>query len=64
MKLKYRFEYRINKKGAECFRSDSLEQTKAKLEELSSKKPVYTMQSRSRRYMPNGMPYDDWSIWS
>ena len=63
MRLKYRFEYRINKKGAECFRSDSLEETKAKLEQLNSKRPVYTMQSRSQRYMPNGMPYENWSIW-
>ena len=28
MRLKYRYEYRINKKGAECFRSRSLEEIK------------------------------------
>jgi hypothetical protein len=45
-----RHEYRINKKGAECFRSDSFEVTRDKLAELQAKRPgVYTMQSRSCR---------------
>lgn len=63
MRLTYKNEYRINKKGSECFRSRSLEETKEKLDQLNAKRPVYSMQVRHRRYMPNGMPYENWSIW-
>lgn len=46
--MKYRYEYRINKKGRECFRTESLEECKAKLEQLEAARPgVHTMQSRS-----------------
>ena len=45
---RYHVQYRINKKGAECFRTGDLEEAKAKLAELSAKRPgIYTMQSRS-----------------
>lgn len=48
----YRFhvQYRINKKGAECFRTGSREEAEAKLKELSAKRPgIYTMQKRETR---------------
>ena len=70
--LKYISEYRINKKGAECFRSRSLEETKTKLEELRTKKPNvnYEMQSRHARLDKRGVTERNWkgetawSIWS
>ncbi|MBQ6595323.1 MAG: hypothetical protein IJH78_06695 [Clostridia bacterium] len=41
-------EYRINKKGAECFRTMSAEEAYARLKELQAKRPgVYTMQRRT-----------------
>ena len=47
---RYHVQYRINKKGAECFRTGDLEEAKAKLAELSAKRPgIYTMQRRSTR---------------
>jgi hypothetical protein len=59
------YEYRINKKGAECFRSRDLEQTKDRLRTLSGRRPgVYTMQARSIRLDRYGRPYDrDWTPW-
>lgn len=70
--IKYTYEYRINKKGSECFRSDSLDKTKAKLQELKERKPnlIFTMQSRCCRLNKydekeltwNGKPA--WSIWN
>lgn len=70
--LKYISEYRINKKGAECYRSRSLEDTKARLEELRAKKPNvnYEMQSRHARLDRHGVTERNWkgetawSIWS
>ena len=45
---RYHNEYRINKKGAECYRTREWAEAKAKFDELSAKRPgVYTMQSRS-----------------
>ena len=68
--MKYRYEYRINKKGAECFRTDDIEKAKEKLKALSEKRPgVYTMQSRSLRLNRYGVADMDgrgdpaWSIW-
>ena len=47
---RYRAEYRINKKGSECFRTQDNDQAQAKLAELSAKRPgVYTLQTR---YVP------------
>lgn len=47
---KYHVQYRINKKGAECFRTGDLDEAKAKLAELSAKRPgIYTMQYRHTR---------------
>lgn len=60
--VKYRHEYRINKKGAECYRTDSYEDAKRKLEELNSRRPVYTMQSRMMRY-GGYIDKPDWSCW-
>ena len=46
----YREEYRINKKGCECFRTCDLDEAKQKLAELSAKRPgIYTMQRRSTK---------------
>lgn len=63
-------EYRINKKGAECFRTRDLEVCKAKLAELSAKRPgVYTMQTRYCSVNRHGVLEQDykgdpqWSIW-
>ena len=47
---RYHVQYRINKKGAECFRTGNYEEAQAKLAELSAKRPgIYTMQKRSAR---------------
>lgn len=45
----YVYEYRINKKGCECFRSRSFAETMEKLKELQAKRPCaqYSMQHRS-----------------
>lgn len=64
-------EYRINKKGCECFRSRSWEATKAKLEELRAKKPscTFTTQYRSADKDKHGLCVLDykgriqWSCW-
>lgn len=46
----YHVQYRINKKGAECFRTGDRDEAEAKLAELSAKRPgIYTMQYRSVR---------------
>lgn len=49
-KVRTRYEYRINKKGAECFRTEDYELAVAKLAELNARRPVYTMQTRTLRY--------------
>ena len=63
--IKYRYEYRINKKGAECFRTEDQELLFKKLAELKAKKPnvAYTTQSRSCRLDRYGMR-SEWGIWS
>lgn len=67
---KYRTEYRINKKGAECFRTMDFTEMQGKLEQLSAKRPgVYTWQSRSVQLQHNGMAASDcsgrtlWTAW-
>ena len=69
--IKYVYEYRINKKSTECFRTRSLEQARRKLTELNQKRPgIYSMQIRSCRVNKlgileqtwNGKPA--WGIWS
>ena len=47
----YRSEYRINKKGAECFRSLDRDEVIAKLIDLRSKHNpcIYTLQKRTVR---------------
>ena len=69
MRLKTETEYRINKKGAECYRTRDWDDLKQRLNALIAKNParagVYTTQSRHRRKDSRGMWYDtDWSIWS
>ena len=68
--MKYHYEYRLNKKGAECFRTADREEATAKLAELSAKRPwIYTMQSRSCRLNRYGVRErnwkgeDAWSLW-
>ena len=69
--IKHRYEYRINKKGAECYRTDDPKQLQIKLAELKEKKPnvVYTTQSRSCRLNKYGVMDQDhlrrpaWGIW-
>lgn len=69
--IEYVTEYRINKKGAECFKSSDPELVKKKLAELSAKRPngIYTMQSRSCRVDRYGVKQQDymgrpaWGIW-
>ena len=60
--LKYINEYRINKKGAECFRSRSYEEARSKLEELRAKRPnvSFEMQSRSARLNKYGTTEKNW----
>lgn len=63
-KVRTRYEYRINKKGAECFRTEDGDLCRRKLAELNSRRPVYTMQWRSMSYggyidNPNWTPWRD-----
>ena len=59
--IKYRTEYRVNKKGAECFRTEDHAKALAKLAELSERRPnIYTIQSRSVRLNSYGIPDQDW----
>lgn len=68
---KYVTEYRINKKGCECFRSRSLEEAHEKLKELQAKRPgVYTIQHRDCPLNKYGELYRvtpgspaNWSTW-
>lgn len=63
MRTKTVNEYRINKKGAECFRTRDLEECMSRLAELNAKRPVYTMQRRWKYVDSHGMTYLDWSNW-
>lgn len=44
------YEFRLNKKNAECFRTYDFLEALTKLQELQSKRPVYSMQYRYRTY--------------
>ena len=59
------YEYRINKKGCEYFRTGNYEQAAEMLEQLQAKRPgVYSMQSRSREYnVKMEKQYRDWCNW-
>ena len=50
---RYHVQYRINKKGAECYRCRTREEAEEKLAELRAKRPgnpgIYTMQRRETR---------------
>lgn len=69
MRTQYAAEYRINKKGAECFRATSYEVAKLKLDELNAKRPIYTMQCRTVQVDRYGVKAADssgniiWSCW-
>lgn len=66
-----RTEYRINKKGAECFRTEDREEAYNRLAQLQAKRPgVYTMQTRHRRenkygqsITPSYPGHDGWELW-
>lgn len=70
--IKYHYEYRINKKGAECFRTSDKEHCLERLTRLQALRPgVYTMQTRSVRLDRYGCEMFDpltgktrWSCWS
>ena len=55
-------EYRINKKGCECFRSQEWEEIHKKMADLKAKKPgcKFTIQYRSVRREKNGFLHRDW----
>ena len=62
MAIRYRYEYRINKKGAECFRTNDRQTCLRQLSKLNDTRPVYTMQERCMRYGGYiDKPY--WSPW-
>jgi len=59
--IDYWTQYRINKKGAECFRSADYQATVDRLHELQAKRPgVYTMQARACRLDCYGCAIRDW----
>lgn len=66
-----RYEYRVNKKGAECFRTEIYEEAKARLEDLKAKKPnvKFDMQRRYVYLDKHGLPRLDylgrpqWTPW-
>lgn len=67
---KWKAEYRINKKGAECFRTTDSETAYSKLRELEAKRAgIYTMQIRRAQVDRYGMLVTDcsgrvnWSAW-
>ena len=69
--MKHHIEYRLNKKGAECFRTISEETVIGKFKELSAKRPnVYTMQRRYVQLDRYGVELHDlsgrplWSCWA
>lgn len=67
--IRNRYQYRINKKGCECFRTWSRQELIEKLAELKAKHPnvAFTTQSRSYRVNQVGAPLDgvmNWTSWS
>jgi hypothetical protein len=68
--MKYANEYRITKKGAECFRSTCLEDVSKKFSELSANRAwMYKIQHRSCQLDKHGCLLTDgsgrplWSCW-
>lgn len=59
-RVRERYEYRINKKGSECFRTEIFQEAKDKLDELNAKRPVYTMQHRSIRLDEYNQKWTPW----
>lgn len=59
------YEFRLNKKNAECFRTADFDVALAKLKELQAKRPVYSMQYRSRTYHTYRYKagFSDWGFW-
>ena len=61
-------EYRINKKGAECFRTMDADKAYSRLTELQAKRPgVYTMQRRIAELDRHGVTIRDWrgeTLWT
>lgn len=68
--MEYRIEYRITKKGAECFRTRDRQQAYQRLQDLSATRPgVYALQTRSVQLTRFGAELTDlsgralWSDW-
>lgn len=63
--MKYMYQYRINKRGAECYRSTDYRAVLDRYDTLHQRHPeIYTVQVRDIRLNQHGMPYDrDWSPW-
>ena len=68
---KFRTEYRINKKGSECYRTNSFEAAQEKLSALSANRPgIYTMQRRHVQLDRHGCEMTDssgralWTSWT
>lgn len=70
--VQYKTEYRVNKKGAECFRTDSFEKAKVKYDQLIEKAAhpeIYTIQQRDCRLTRYGCKETDcwgrpaWGPW-
>ena len=60
------YEFRLNKKNAECFRTTDFHAALAKLEELQAKRPVYSMQYRERTYHTYRYKegWEAWGFWT
>lgn len=68
--IKTRDEYRVTKKGSECFRAGTYEEAKRKLDQLTGGKPnaKYGIQVRSCRYEGRALATDhlgrpEWTPW-
>ena len=60
-----RYEFRLNKKNAECFRTYDFQEALAKLQELQAKRPVYSMQYRYQTFHTYSFKFGwgPWSFW-
>ncbi len=68
--IKSKSEYRVTKKGSECFRAGTYEEAKQKFDQLTGGKPSakYGIQHRSCRYEGGSLAKDhlgrpDWTPW-
>lgn len=59
------YEFRLNKKNAECFRTADFQEALAKLQELQAKRPVYSMQYRTRTFHTYSYKFGfgNWESW-